>query len=762
MAITLFATGINAQIRAYRATDRQVETLLNRIENRADTFKNRLDRALDRTNIDGTRQEDSINYMVSQFEMATNRLKTNFDARRSTASDVQEVLSRALSIDRFMRNNNVQRNAQQPWNLLRDDLNTLAQYYSVNADWNAVYTTPGSGMSYNVADRDVQSLIQRIENSTDRFKNQVGRALNNSNIDSTRREDSINYMVSEFGAATNRLRENFNGRRSTAADAQEVFNRGARIDVFMRNNQLPNQAENTWSQIRGDLNTLAGYYSVAANWDNVGTPTGGTNTGSYTGSDVQMRDLISRLRTRTSDFRARYSRWNTSFVRGRNRGEDLSQYLVDLDRNLNNLSTNYGRMGRSEIEEVLRSASFIDREIATNRPNIDLVNRWRLVRDDLGTLASYYRVSWNWDNPVNTGGQLGGGGSFDSRLTGSYRLNESLSDNVTAVVDRSIVNARYNDNRPNLRTGLERRLRSPELITIEKRGNQITLSTGSQAPVNFTADGAAQTETSPNGRRVTTRVITNDRDLTINYEGDRMNDYYVSFMPMGNGQLRVTRRVYIENQNETVTVNSVYDKVSPTPSWSTVPGPGWVGGNSNSGSFIVPNNTTIVASLTTPLSTRSARDGDRFSMTVDAPGQYNGAVIEGRVIGDRSGVATGRANMSLSFETIRLRNGQSYQFAGIVTQVRETDGDMVSVNNEGTIRDSSQTTKTVTRAGIGAVLGAVIGAIAGGGQGAAIGAGVGAGAGAGTVILQGRDNLELESGTQFTITATAPANVGIN
>jgi hypothetical protein len=339
-------------------------------------------------------------------------------------------------------------------------------------------------------------------------------------------------------------------------------------------------------------------------------------------------------------------------------------------------------------------------------------------------------------------------------------LNSSLSDNVETTVDRAIVNARYNNNRPNLRNALARRLRSPELITLEKRGSQITMSTGNQAPVNFSANGVAQTETSPNGRTVTTRVVANDRDLTINYEGDRMNDYYVSFTPMSNGQLRVTRRVYIENQNETVTVNSVYDKVSSTPTWSTVPGPGWVG--NNSGSFVVPNNTRIVASLITPLSTQTARDGDRFSMRVDAPGQFNGATIEGRVIGERSGVVTGRANMSLSFDTIRLRNGQSYQFAGIVDSVRETDGGTVSVNNEGSIRDNSQTTKTVTRAGIGAVLGAIIGAIAGGGEGAAIGAGVGAGAGAGTVILQGRDNLELEAGTQFTITATAPANVGMN
>jgi len=89
------------------------------------------------------------------------------------------------------------------------------------------------------------------------------------------------------------------------------------------------------------------------------------------------------------------------------------------------------------------------------------------------------------------------------------------------------------------------------------------------------------------------------------------------------------------------------------------------------------------------------------------------------------------------------------------------NGDNVAVTNEGTIRDRNQTTQTATRAGIGAALGALIGAIAGGGQGAAVGAAVGAGAGAGSVLIQGRDNVELEQGTQFSITATGPSNVGL-
>jgi hypothetical protein len=109
-----------------------------------------------------------------------------------------------------------------------------------------------------------------------------------------------------------------------------------------------------------------------------------------------------------------------------------------------------------------------------------------------------------------------------------------------------------------------------------------------------------------------------------------------------------------------------------------------------------------------------------------------------------------------------MRDGRSYRFAGIIDSVRAVNGDNVSVNNEGTVRDSNQTKKTVTRAGVGAALGALIGAIAGGGSGAAVGAAVGAGAGAGSVLIQVRDNVELGQGTEFGITSTGPNNVGVN
>lgn len=181
--------------------------------------------------------------------------------------------------------------------------------------------------------------------------------------------------------------------------------------------------------------------------------------------------------------------------------------------------------------------------------------------------------------------------------------------------------------------------------------------------------------------------------------------------------------------------------------------PNYPSGNTRN-DYLIANNATVVATLNNDLSTKEMQEGQRFTMTVQSPSQYRGAIIEGYVSGiERSGKVSGRSKMTLNFQTIRFHNS-SYRFSGTVEEVRDTKGNTINTD-EGTIQDNNRTKTTVTRAGIGAGIGAIIGAIAGGGKGAAIGAAIGAGAGAGTTYIQGRDDLDLQSGTQMTIRSSA-------
>jgi hypothetical protein len=206
-----------------------------------------------------------------------------------------------------------------------------------------------------------------------------------------------------------------------------------------------------------------------------------------------------------------------------------------------------------------------------------------------------------------------------------------------------------------------------------------------------------------------------------------------------------------------VVVNSIYNRTADVAQWNIYEASGPANNGTNSAEFIMRDGETVVAVLNNDLTSKQAKQGDRFTMTVRDNGQYQGAIIEGRVATvDQGGKLTGRSGMTLDFDTIRLRNGQTYKFAGVLTSVRTLSGDTVKVDNEGSAQGDNQTTQTVTRAGIGTAIGALIGAVAGGGKGAAIGAVIGAAGGTGSVYVTGKESLDLPTGTELTIRSSAP------
>lgn len=483
--------------------------------------------------------------------------------------------------------------------------------------------------AYRVTYQQVDQLLGRIESRTAQFRLSLDAALDRTRIDGTRQEDNINEFVRAFETATVSLRDRFRGRRDVAGDVSEVLNRAARIDSFMRRNNLGATAEADWRALRSDLDVLAGYYDV----------------------------------------------------------------------------------------------------------------------------------TWRWDGPTpTTGGNWPGRNREANRLTGTYRLDPARSDNVWKAAGRA-TRGLTPEERERLRQRISNRLSAPEMLAIERRGRNITLASSLAPVATFEADGREKVEPTTPGRSVRVKASLIGDQLIVSSTGERGNDFQVTFDALGTGQqLQVTRRIDIERLTQPVTVNSFYNKTSEVAQLDLYTGTPPIGRNPRGPS--AQDGTELVAVLNNGLTSRQTREGERFTMTVRSPSNYDGAVIEGYVSRvDRSTRVSGREQISFSFERIRMRNGATRTFDGYIVSVRTPNGDDVRVDNEGTVSEkTSQTTETVTRTGIGAALGALLGAIAGGGKGAAIGAAIGGGAGAGSVFITGRDNLELVSGTEFTIRAATPLN----
>jgi outer membrane lipoprotein SlyB len=173
---------------------------------------------------------------------------------------------------------------------------------------------------------------------------------------------------------------------------------------------------------------------------------------------------------------------------------------------------------------------------------------------------------------------------------------------------------------------------------------------------------------------------------------------------------------------------------------------------------VIPDGVPMKIRLTSPISTRTNQQGDRFTAVVLDPSDYAEAELTGH-IGKltRSGKATGKTEMALVFDTIRLRDGRTGRFSAQVERVYQSES-VKTVDTEGNIESSDQTKDTAIRGAGAGALGAIIGGIAGGGKGAAIGGIVGATMGAGSVLLQNGKDLILDPGTEMLIRSTGPSS----
>lgn len=610
--------------------------------------------------------------------------------------------------------------------------------------------------------RQVSDILRRLTQSSDNFRNSVTTALNRGRMDNSRAEDNSTNIVRDFDAATHRLRTSFNSRRSVGSEVQNVLQKASAVNDYMTRNHLSRRAQNNWASVRSDLTSLANAYGVSWQWSQQSFPPIGTNTQNRL-SDRELNQLIGRIENGGDTFR---SSLNDAFDRSAygqpGRQDNINDSLRNFESATDQLRNNFDarRSLQSDVERVVGQATLIEQFMRNNQLTDRTQNDWSAVRTDVNTLARAHNISSNLGNTSlgQFGSQTGGSTYNANRLSGTFRLDPSLSDNPREVAERSIRNMSNNDRQAYDR--MLARLESPNMLAIDRQGTTVTISSSRAPQTTFVADGREHQEQLPNGRSTRVTATLNGDQLVVSSSGYRENDFTVIFDPIENGRrLRVRRQIFPDGTSQAVVVDSVYDRTSDTAQWNVYNGTTPILGNTSSasGEYIVRDGETVVAHLNNDLITNQAREGDRFTMTVRQPSQYDGAIIEG-TIGrvDQSGRLTGRSAMTLNFDTIRLRNGQTYRFNGIIGSVRTANGDTVNVDNEGTAQGDNQTTQTIQRAGIGTAIGAIIGAIAGGGKGAAIGGIIGAAGGAGTVYVQGKDELELRSGTEVTILASAP------
>lgn len=514
--------------------------------------------------------------------------------------------------------------------------------------------------------------------------------------------------------------------------------------------------------------------------------------------DRDIQDAIWTINSKLDDFERnlRYQMQSSS-TSSRNLS-DATDRIRGVRDAMRRFRDNYDRRreNRNDVNDIVAAAQRVDNFMLSYPQNRQVEDDWKATRTQIDRLGKNYGVITAWESNEDPPQYVkdypddnqfpGPGNTISVGLSGTYQLDRVRSEKVDDILRDKTVGS-------DQRQDLTDKLTAPEQIALDIRGDQVTLATTNAEPITFTADGRDKTERTSTGRTIRVRATLIGDKLVISSIGGE-TDYNITFTSVSDGRgMKVTRRITTDYLTHTVFAESVYDKTdsvarlginngSGTTVGSTYDPNGGYSDNDSStgisnggsstgntrgqapatvttkpGNYTVANGIVLTGTLDNEINTKVSQNNDRFRLTVQSPNEYRGAVIEGYISNVKnSGKVSGRSNITFNFERITLRTGQRYDFAGNLQEIKNQDGRIVKIDEEGTAQGDSQTKETAKRGGIGAGLGAIIGAIAGGAKGAAIGAVIGGGAGAGSVIITGEDDLRLLPGSTISVTSTSP------
>lgn len=261
LVVLMFGVGFAIQAQTNNMNNRNVAYIIQRLETNADQFRDNLDVEFVNARNEDMR-ESLIKARVAAFEFVTDRLSDRVDDNEVIPSDIEDVLSRALAIERDLKNAKVSADARADWARIRVDLDALAKAYNVAWVWtldaNPYWSNPAAA----------ERIVDRLEDATDQFRRSFDYALDTSPLNGTAVEDNAIKLADAFENQVDHWEDLADNERLSRANVDLLLQRALALEAFMRANNLTmGRAYNDWAQVKINLDELAMLAKINWKWN---------------------------------------------------------------------------------------------------------------------------------------------------------------------------------------------------------------------------------------------------------------------------------------------------------------------------------------------------------------------------------------------------------------------------------------------------------------------------------------------------------------
>jgi hypothetical protein len=269
-AMLIFSPSLAAQERNRIEiwTNESLKSIVMRVEGHIDAFENALHSDLDKSTINGSRHEDWINKLADELQDGADDMVKKYKSKNDPEflRAIDDTMVAASAINRVMLNKRLATSSEPLWITVRDDLNKIASEAGRTPLANLVVVPFVLATPELMGKSDVQQVMDRLEDATDRFASKFKKALNNSTANMTKRERIWNRWADELESRTDELLSEW--KEKDYKEAQEELETALVIadalNRVMMESNFNEAASAEWRDVKRDLNTLAQAFTYPA------------------------------------------------------------------------------------------------------------------------------------------------------------------------------------------------------------------------------------------------------------------------------------------------------------------------------------------------------------------------------------------------------------------------------------------------------------------------------------------------------------------
>jgi len=246
----------SAALSADRLTDRDVKSLIERINDGRDRFEGALDDNVKNGILRGANGEVNVKNFLNDFQESIERLKDRMKPEYAASSEAGTVLRQASQISNYFGRQPAGTRGESEWNRLATDLKALAAAYGTD------FPLSDNATVRRIGDRELAATADEVAKAADKMKQTLGNELKkDKTIDKTQRETMVGE-ADQLAKDAKVLRDRVKDGDPSSAEAQRLLAQASKVQSLLGNYKAP-MAAGALGGVRARLLSIASAYGAS-------------------------------------------------------------------------------------------------------------------------------------------------------------------------------------------------------------------------------------------------------------------------------------------------------------------------------------------------------------------------------------------------------------------------------------------------------------------------------------------------------------------